>query len=122
MNERRGLSKGRAERTALRDLLVRLEHAIAAAEANLRDIGERLVQLDVQAECAREYPEQCRLASGSATPPDAAPAVPAVIRRSASRRHDVSCHARHDPSFTAAQVARLRVSLGRVFRSDPLCP
>jgi hypothetical protein len=49
MNERRGLSKGRAERTALRDLLVRLEHAIAAAEANLRDIGERLVQLDVQA-------------------------------------------------------------------------
>jgi hypothetical protein len=43
------LEKGRAERTALRDLLVRLEHAIAAAEANVRDIGERLVQLDVQA-------------------------------------------------------------------------
>jgi hypothetical protein len=49
------LEKGRAERTALPDLLARLDYAIAAAEANVQDRCERLVQLDVQAS-ARECP------------------------------------------------------------------
>jgi hypothetical protein len=43
------LEKGRTERAALRDLLARFDHAIAAAEVNVQDMGERLVQLDVQA-------------------------------------------------------------------------
>jgi hypothetical protein len=50
------LEKGRAERAALRDLLARLDHAIAAAEANVQDIGERLQQLDVQASARGSRP------------------------------------------------------------------
>jgi hypothetical protein len=51
------LEKGRAERAALQDLLARLDHAITAAEADVRNMGERLVQLDAQAS-ARERVEQ----------------------------------------------------------------
>jgi hypothetical protein len=43
------LKKGRTERAAVRDLLARLDHAIGAAEQNVRSLGSRLLQLDAQA-------------------------------------------------------------------------
>jgi hypothetical protein len=36
----------------MRDLLARLDHAIAAAEENVQSLGERLLQLDAQARVA----------------------------------------------------------------------
>ena len=46
------LEKGRVERTALRDLLARLEHAIADVETRVRTLGERLLQLEAAANAA----------------------------------------------------------------------
>lgn len=46
------LEKGRTERAAMRDLLTRLDHAIAAAEENVQSLGGRLLQLDAQARVA----------------------------------------------------------------------
>jgi hypothetical protein len=46
------LEKGRTERVALQDLLARLDQAIAATEANVRSLGERLLVLDAQASAA----------------------------------------------------------------------
>jgi hypothetical protein len=46
------LEKGRTERTAMLELVARLYHAIAAAEENVRSLGERLLQLDAQARAA----------------------------------------------------------------------
>ena len=46
------LEKGRIERAAMRDLLARLDHAIAAAEENVQSLGERLLQLDAQTRVA----------------------------------------------------------------------
>jgi len=43
------LEKGRTNRAALRDLLARLDHAIAATETEVRGLGERLMQLDALA-------------------------------------------------------------------------
>jgi hypothetical protein len=43
------LEKGRTERAAMLEFLARLHHAIAAAEENVRSLGERLLQLDAQA-------------------------------------------------------------------------
>jgi hypothetical protein len=46
------LEKGRVERTALRDLLARLDHAIADVETRVQTLGERLLQLEAAANAA----------------------------------------------------------------------
>lgn len=46
------LEKGRTERDSLRKLLERLDVALADMEANVRTLGERLVQLDASATAA----------------------------------------------------------------------
>lgn len=46
------LEKGRVERTALRDLLARLDYAIADVEMRVQTLGERLLQLEAAANAA----------------------------------------------------------------------
>jgi hypothetical protein len=46
------LEKARTERTAMLELVARLDHAIAAAEENVGSLGDRLLQLDAQAKVA----------------------------------------------------------------------
>jgi predicted nucleic acid-binding Zn-ribbon protein len=48
------LEKGRAERTALRGLLARLDQAIADVETRVQTLGERLLQLEAAANAAEE--------------------------------------------------------------------
>jgi uncharacterized coiled-coil DUF342 family protein len=43
------LEKGRTERAAMHELLLRLDHAIAATEEHVRSMSARLLQLDVRA-------------------------------------------------------------------------
>lgn len=48
------LEKGRVERTALRDLLARLDHAISDVETQVRTLGERLLRLEAAANAAQD--------------------------------------------------------------------
>jgi hypothetical protein len=47
------LDKGRTERAALGELIARLDHAIAATEANVHSLRERLIELDASANVAQ---------------------------------------------------------------------